>query len=146
MPMTEFADTPAGKRLIKLGLLDAETGATRTARAGRCRDCQRSVMVGINANFGGRAVLADPEPLSNLGEALALMSGRSTVELRWLGDRYEIDRRDQFRIRGSPAETNGIDVLVIHDCSLALGHPLPQIESSLRDDIVAVPLPELPPF
>lgn len=134
------------KRLISMGVMDAETGATRRARAGRCGKCQRHVMRGIDADVSGWVVEADPEPLSRLGEALALMAGRTTVELRWLGDRYEMDSRNQSRIRGSPAGTNGVDVLVRHDCDLAIGQPLPRMDTNLRDGTVAAPLPELPPF
>lgn len=144
--MNDFLESPMARRLIRAGLMDADTGATRSARAVSCPKCRRHVMRGINDSFGGWVVMADPEPLSKLGEALALLGGRATVELRWLGDRYEIDQRDHFRIRGRPAGTNGIDVLVIHECALAQGQPLPQIDSTLRDDIRPELLPDNPPF
>lgn len=145
-PMNDFLESPMARRLIKAGLMDAETGATRRARAVACPSCRRGVMRGIDRAFGGKVVMAEPTPLSNLGEALALMAGRVTVELRWLGDRYEIDRRDHFRIRGSPAETHGIDILVVHECELSTGPPLPHTDSTLSDDIRPVPLPDNPPF
>ena len=144
--MTDFRETPAGRRLIRAGLMDEPTGATRRARAVRCESCHRAVMRGICADYAGYVVDADPTPLSRTGEALALMAGRTTVELRWLTDRYELDLRDHFRIRGSPAGTNGIDVLVVHSCELSEGQTLPQMNSTLRDDKVAIPMPELPPF
>jgi len=144
--MTDFRETPAGRRLIRAGLMDEPTGATRRARAVRCESCHRAVMRGICADYAGYVVDADPTPLSRTGEALALMAGRTTVELRWIGDRYEIDLRDHFRIRGSPAGTQGVDVLVRHDCELATGPQLPHMESTLRDDIRPTILPENPPF
>lgn len=133
-------------RLVRAGLMDDDTGATRSARAVRCPKCRRAIFQGIGADWGGYVVQADPEPLSPLGEALALLSGRATVELRWLGDRYELDCRDHFRITGTPAGTNGIDILVRHDCALANGPPLPMIESHLRDLIETAPLPINPPY
>lgn len=145
--MNEFSNTPVGKRLIRMGLMDPETTATRRARAVLCRHCRRAVMLGITAIPGGLTIQADPSPLSRLGEALALMTGRRTVELRWVGDRYEIDLRDHFRIRGSPAGTNGVDVLVVHDCAQAQGLPFVYAESVLRDhELRSIPLPIDPPF
>lgn len=146
MTSERFADTPAGRRLVRAGLMDEETGATRKAKAARCGKCNRVIMRGLDSDFGSRLVEADPEPLTALGETLALLSGRGTVSLRWLGDRYEMHRRDHFHIRGSPAGTNGIDVLVIHDCALAVGFPLPGRESTLRDDIPVNHSPDKPPF
>jgi hypothetical protein len=138
---------PVERRLIKAGLMDADTGATRSAKAVRCRTCRRSVLRGISADWGGLSVDVDPAPLSRLGEVLALLADRATFELRWLGDRYEIDRRDQFRIRGNPAGTNGVDVLVRHDCVMSNGPPLPTTDSQLSDDIVNAPiLSDIPPY
>lgn len=96
----------------------------------RCPKCKSHVMAGPSADTN-LEIVADPEPLSRLGEALALIDGRGTVGLLWLGDRYEIASRDHFRIRGSPAGTNGVDVLVRHECHLV--GQLPSTESVLHD-------------
>ena len=121
------------KRMVAAGAMDPATGATRRARAVTCSGCRRPVMRGLDRDFGGLSADADPAPLSALGEALALLAHRPTYELRWLGGRYEIDRRDRYRIAGQPAGTNGIDILVGHDCSLSPGQNYPTIDSRVDD-------------
>jgi hypothetical protein len=135
------------RRLDAAGLMDISTGATRSARVAICVACQARVLRGLCADWGGWSVDADPEPLSALGEALALMAGRPTYELRWLGDRYELDGRDQFRISGAVAGTRaGLDVLVGHQCD---GAELPRARTMLRDQLWwthAARTPEEAPF
>ena len=120
--------------------------AGRAAKAEFCGRCGRSVMVGLNARFGGFEIEADPQPLTAVGEAVALMAGRATVSLAWVGDHYEIDSRDHFRIRGSPAGTNRLDVLVVHDCGLDYGGAIPNTVTKLPVLSGTVPLPDQPPF
>lgn len=121
------------RRLDAAGLMDISTGAMRSARVAICPTCQARVFRGINADWGGWSVDADLEPLSALGEALALMAGRTTLELRWLGNRYELDGRDPFRISGAPAGTRaGLDVLLAHECE---GEEYPHAPTMLRDQI-----------
>jgi hypothetical protein len=103
------------------------------------------VVQGLCADWGGYVVECDPEPLSRTGEALALMTDRATFQMRWCGDRYELDRRDHFRIRGNPPGTNGHDVLVRHHCDIP-SDAIPHMESVLNDEIVVIPLPDKPPF
>ena len=98
------------------GLMDPNTGATRRARARTCDACRRPVMSGIDEDFGGQASYADPTPVSGIGEAMARIAGRATFELAHLGDRYELTRRTGPRIRGRPAGTPRIDILVGHKC------------------------------
>lgn len=43
-----------------------------------CRDCTAPVLVGVDAPACGISVTLDPQPVDNLGEALALVSGRRT--------------------------------------------------------------------
>ena len=133
------------RRLERMGLRDPDTGATRRAVDRYCLVCRAHVMRGIDRPFGGMSRDLDPEPLSRLGEALALMSGRRTFTLRWIGDRYEIDSRDSFSIRGSPAgSVVGCDVLVEHVCGAdELPHGPTQIVDSRP---LAAPLGNDPPF
>lgn len=135
LPVAATSATPQAfpdwlkRRLEMAGLLDPNTGATRRARARLCESCRRPIMRGITADHGGRSADADPTPLSPVGEALALIAGRQTLELRWT-DKYELDLRDKFRIEGQPAGTDGIDVLVEHQCGAS---PLPAFPSTLKD-------------
>jgi hypothetical protein len=101
-------------------------------------------MRGIDAPFGGMSRDVEPAPLSRLGEALALMSGRRTYTLAWRGDRYEIDHRHREQIAGSPAESRaGVDVVVEHLCR---AEELPTGESRITLPRPAGVLPEEPPF
>lgn len=146
--MTERHDAPMPdwlkRRLENAGLMDPATGATRRARAARCAACRRPVMRGIDLDYSGLAVDCDPTPLSPEGELSALLAGRRTYTLRWLGERYEIDRRDIEQITGSPAGTPRLDVLVLHACN---GAPLPATPTALADaKRPAQPVGDIPPY
>lgn len=113
------------RQLEAAGHIDPTTGATRTARMSWCPSCRRGVMRGIDADSCGRAADCDPTPLTAHQEALALLAGRATFSLHWIG-KYILHRRDQWQIRGEPAQSKpGMDVLVEHQCSLATGIPHP---------------------
>lgn len=119
------------RRLEAMGLRDPDSGAMRKARASYCQSCRRPVMIGLDAEWCALARRCDPAPLSATGEALALLAGRRTFSLTWMGGRYEIDFRDQWRIRQDPAGcTPGLDVLVEHDCQLVSAYP--SIPSTVR--------------
>jgi hypothetical protein len=113
--------------------------------AEHCPKCRRVVMTGPNADTG-LDLTADPQPLTALGEALALMAGRATVELRWRYDHYEIAGRDHFRIRGSPAGTNGLDVLIVHECDREYGGTAINTVSRTRKPSTTTILPDEPPY
>jgi len=102
------------RRLDNAGYIDAAAGASRKARTFRCTECKRAVLRGLDDDMGAQTAEADPSPLTDEGEAVARLLGARTYELRWLGDHYELDRRDQWRIKGRPAGKPGIEVLVEH--------------------------------
>jgi hypothetical protein len=108
-------------------------GVTRRARIQTCPRCHRVVIRGLTDEPCSTLATADPTPLSNLGEALALMQGRVTYDLAYRGGRLELDDRDDFHIKGSPPETPNwwranADVLAEHRCNT---DPLPTIESRI---------------
>jgi hypothetical protein len=108
-------------------------GFTRRARPTPCKTCRRTVVKGWTDEPCAILAVADPAPLSNLGEALALIQGRATYDLARRGGRYELDLREADHIEGSPPETpnawrRNADVLAEHHCHTA---PLPSIESRL---------------
>lgn len=114
------------KMLIAQGHIDATTGATRRARVTTCRTCHRSVIVGFVGDPGPRgccaiATVLEVTPLTNDGEALAILNGRSTYPIRWVGDHYQIGPwRSQLYIRNLPAENNRqVDIHVEHSCTLS---------------------------
>lgn len=73
---------------------------------------------GLDDNRCALYVAVDPAPLTAAGEFLALAAGRPTYELTWRGDRYEIDHRDQWRIRGRPPEA--VHAVAAHRCQSVL--------------------------
>ena len=104
--------------LIERGYLDPFTGGTRSARGAPCPKCQAPVVRGLDAEWCALSVDADPRPLTQWGELAAIMAKRSTYELTRHGDRLELDRRDQWRIKDRPAGGPGWrgDVLALHVC------------------------------
>jgi hypothetical protein len=114
-------------------------------RPERCPACGHLVIAGTDADLG-LDVVCDSGPLTKMGEALALVGGSGTFTLRLIGDRFDLSRRDQFRIRGSPAGTNGVDVLVRHSCYSAANAELPRMRSTIRRAVSIVELPDDPPF
>lgn len=118
-PMPEWLS----RRLTEAGYIDPMTGATRKARITFCHRCRAPVMRGIDQPFGGQSRDVTPSPVAPLAEALALLAGRRTFTIRYAGQ-FEIDIRDQFSIRGSPAGTReGWDVVIEHDCAIDGGGP-----------------------
>ena len=82
------------RRLEAAGHIDAQTGATRRTRAMYCPNCHHGIMRGLTSPPTSWPADVDPIPLSPLGEVLALMAGIRTYELRWVGDHYDLERRD----------------------------------------------------
>jgi hypothetical protein len=114
-------------------------------KPGTCSRCGRSTITGADVDLG-LDVVCDARPLTPMGEALALVSGCGTFALRLFGGSFELSRRDHFRIRGSPAGTKGVDILVRHDCHSVLTADLPRTRSTIERPVMIVELPEDPPF
>ena len=132
-------------RLVRNGLMDGDNFATRKARAATCPRCHRAIFIGIDRDWGGMAVECDPEPLTAMGESLALLAHRRTFEL-WasgLGP-MTLDARDVWRIQGRPAGRSRVDVLVQHDCDL-VGR-LPTGPSVYPPSTRPEDLPDDPPY
>lgn len=108
-------------------------GVTRRARIHTCRKCGAAVLRGFTEEPCSIATTCDPLPLSNLGEAMALLQGRMTFDLARRAGRLELDLREQDHIQGSPPESPGwyrarSDVVAAHRCH---SEPLPTIESRI---------------
>lgn len=99
------------------GLWDSD-GYSRATKARRCR-CHEYVLAGLDSDRCALPVAVDPDPLSRLGEAVALLAERPTYSLRILSGRLELDHRNHFEIRGEVVRDNlRHDVLVRHTCGL----------------------------
>lgn len=105
------------QRLIDAGHWDI-FGISRNARGRRCRDCNEWVLAGLDADRCAGTAYVDPEPLSALGEMVALMGGRSTYLLRRDTSSFRLDYRDRWAIQGNPAGSHKQrgDVVADHLC------------------------------
>jgi hypothetical protein len=102
--------------LEQAGLWDSD-GTTRAARARRCRSCRDYVIVGLDADRCALPVAVDPDPLTELGEAAALIAGRRTFALSYRTGRLELDLRTTYEIRSVRQRDSGrVDVLAEHVC------------------------------
>ena len=75
-------------------------------------------MRGLDADTAALAVTVDPNPLSAIGEILALTSGRGTYSLTWRIGRYELDYRDQWNI--AHRHPDELHVVGEHRCGIPL--------------------------
>lgn len=116
------------EHLAKAGALNVD-GITREARVRRCQDCPSWTVVGLDADRCAGPATADAEPLSRVGEALALLAGRQTYTLRRIGTRLELDHRHRWAVGGSRPGDGPYDVVAAHRCHAP---PLPTIDSLIR--------------
>jgi hypothetical protein len=132
-------------RLDRAGWIDAGTGAGRQARATKCRDCHAAVIRGLTAFPMAVSVDADPHPLTQQGEAVCLILGRATFELRYLlGGTYDLDDRDRWRRKGRPAGlSKQVDVLARHMCNRP---PPPPYAATMLREPDHNDTPEEPPY
>lgn len=98
-----------------------ETGLTRRARPRTCVRCQAWTVAGLDADILALEARCDPTPLSALGEVLALVDGRRTVDLIRTRGRLELEQRWGEHIDTFPAGGGHGDVLASHVC----GQPIP---------------------
>lgn len=135
-PQPRAEDTRGMPRWLRDQLAEAgaiTAGFTRTARAVKCEKCGARIIKGWTDEPCATLAAADPRPISNLGEVVAVLQGRMTFDLSRRGGRLEIDLRESDHIQGSPPEDPGwyrarSDVLAAHRCNTA---PLPSIESRI---------------
>lgn len=105
---------------------------TRHVSGRRCPACGGPVLAGLT-DPPSLAYLADPHPLSPLGEALAVLADRQTLGLWTAGTGYRLSRRDSFAMR-TPAGQGRCDVLAEHRCAAPA---LPGTRSVLRPPTAA---------
>lgn len=87
----------------------------RGCRATKCIVCRGDVLAGFDEDQCAALVIADPTPLSPLGEALALIEGRRSYRLERYKDGAALWFRSHWQIQGAPASTETI-VLTDHKC------------------------------
>lgn len=121
------------------GYIDAEQAASRRARVTR-HTCGAWVWLGIDSDVAGWTYRADTTPLSPVGIALALLSGRTVLHVRQLGGRHEL--LQPWHPSSIPAHG---DAVAVHHCQ----QPIPETwagPSRLPEPYRPGQLPETPPF
>lgn len=119
--------------------------AGRTARPRNCESCGRYVLRGLDREYGGLNTDCDPEPLTPLGEVMALLAGMRTFESKWFAGQHTISYRDRYAI-ASHIAGDEIDVLIAHDCQRSELIALPRMRSVQSVRVVTAELPIDPPF
>jgi hypothetical protein len=115
----------------------------RGAKAAKCIVCKADVIVGFDEDACARAVVVDPHPLSELGEALALIEGRRSYLLAVQGEGMALWVRDQWQIAGTGA-SDKVWVFTDHKCHTV---PFPGVKVSAwrRRAVAKVPSDTDPP-
>lgn len=119
-PKTSLEDLPAHvkTKLQQAGAADFTTAgppAVRKAHMITCPNCKKPVMRGLLAMPTPWPVDADPAALTPQGEALALLTGRKTYNLRWAYNHYELDRRGNWHLH-NPNPNPHCDIVCDHNC------------------------------
>lgn len=103
-----------------------ESRSPRGIRAVWCGRCGAPILRGLDEDLGAFTTYADPAPLTALGEAVAWLDGRRTVELRKIAGTPQLMRRNRYTIASRPPGSRiwcgRIDVLAEHRCH---AQPLP---------------------
>lgn len=96
------------------------------------------ILVGLDADRIATVAAVDPAPLSAQGEMLAQLLGLRTYTLRWMIGYLEINARNQWSIRYSPApadgpnRVHGYDVIAEHRCSVQALPGVPSVHNRTR--------------
>lgn len=124
-----------------------ERGVTRRVTARACQRCGGALLVGLDDDVCALEATVDPQPLSALGEALALLEGRGTWHLRRERDRFVLDPRDQTNIRAHPAGSRAReDVLREHRCHTTAPGPSLIAPTQFPETKPRPPLDAVPTF
>lgn len=114
----------------------------RGCRHTKCLVCQSDVLAGFDEDRCALAVVVDPAPLTALSEALALLDGRRSYELKRLNQGLALWYRDWHDISARPASDANI-VMTDHKCGAA---KLPSVEIKPAPKKEGLPYDAEPPF
>ena len=88
----------------------------RAATLRPCRTCRGTVLAGLDSDSAGIPVYCDPTPLSEMGEAVALLQGRITYDLLPSKTGRELHQRTPHFI----AKPRRYSVFATHKCHNSL--------------------------
>lgn len=109
----------------------------RSVRLRVCRRCNAPVLAGLDADICAFAVQADVVPLTPLGEAVALLTGRRTFDLVGYGSDKRLYAREEHNIH----TTRRYLVFPEHRCGESLDAYTDPTPSTTRQK-----LPPAPPY
>lgn len=104
---------------------------SRSARRHSCKSCGADVLTGADRDTAALPVTVDGSPVDNFGEAVAVMTGRKTFDLRpTRGSRggivgVQLEERTASRIR------NSMRLFAVH-AEHRCGQPLPSATAAER--------------
>jgi hypothetical protein len=90
----------------------------RGVTAERCRDCRAQILFGWDDDVAATRVAVEPTPLTPMGEAIALLGGRSSYTLKSRKAGLALWRRDHWQIAG--IKSPRIDIVATHKCGESL--------------------------
>lgn len=107
--------------LRKLGRLNSD-GVGRRVSGARCRTCHVVVLRALDGDICAMPVTVDPDPVSVIGEFLAVTQGRRTYDLMSWRSNKAYSYCLEFRRPVHITRTRRYDVYAEHRC----GAPLPK--------------------
>jgi hypothetical protein len=88
----------------------------RAATLRICPRCGTPTLAGLDADIAAFTARVDILPVNQLGETIALLSGRPTYDLISIGGRKELHRREEWNIKAA----RKYPVLAAHSCGVPL--------------------------
>lgn len=126
--------------MIPAWLRHARAGDIHRAVALRlCPRCRAPILTGLDADRAALTARCDPTPLTQFGEAIALITGRTTYDLMPDGDRKTLNPRNEDHIK----RPRKYPVIAAHQCGASsltpFAEPAPPKRNPNDDD-------DTPPF
>ena len=117
------------------------TPGRRNTSSRRCRTCKAVTLTGLDEDRCAFQAVVDPTPLTPMGEALALLGGRRTYELRTSTTGLALWLRSKRHISAHKASDKCL-VVADHECNSA---PLPRVKVPALSKL-EVSDSDIPPF
>lgn len=109
----------------------------RTVRLRLCPNCRAPILVGLDADICAFTARADPTPIDEIGEAVALLTGRRTYDLTGTGSGKQLNAREEHNITAPRKYL----VFPEHRCGKSLAAHIDPAASTAKRKT-----PEEPPF
>jgi hypothetical protein len=97
-------------------LKDRQADWARAANLRTCPHCRTTVLAGLDADSAALPIRCDPTPLTLMGEAVALLQGRTTYDLLAVKTGRELYERTAYSIK----KPRRYQVFATHKCDNSL--------------------------